>query len=633
MTTQPIASGAAVNNSWLAALSLANLFIATVITAGLSALLMSLLQLQVPDPLRLLGYTAAALISSGMKVKLPGVTGTLSVNFLVILLAITELTWSGAMLMASSSFTLQYVWHSRSKRREPLKLLFNLGNAAISLTVGFAAYHLPYLIATGVDQPLRLVLVASAYFFVNTATVAGVIALTERRNVWQVWHTSYYWSFPYYLSGASVAWAIVILNRLCGWQAWAGILPVMYAIYRAYHLYLERLEADKRQAIVKSQFLANMSHEIRTPINGVIGMTALLVNTPLNSEQQEYADTIQKSANALLTIINDILDFSKMEADKLRLQTTAFCLDTAVRDTAEIVRADANRKQIDLNISVDASLPRYVQADAGRVRQVLLNLVANALKFTARGSVSVLVREGAGQERILFEVVDTGVGISEADCAQLFQPFTQVDSSDRRRHGGTGLGLSISKRLVEIMGGEIGVRSQLGHGSTFWFSLPIAAAEVPNEQPAPASSTPVLESHRPKSARILVVEDNAVNQRVALRLLEKLGYDAEAVSDGQQAVDRVFATEYSLVLMDCQMPVLDGRQATWQIRQQETGRRTPIVALTAGALQSDETNCLNAGMDGFIAKPIDIQKLTQVLKRWHEPEAAVPVEAQSGATC
>ena len=397
MTTQPTASETAVNNSWLATLSLANLFIATVITAGLSALLMSLLQLQVPDPLRLLGYTAAALISSGMKVKLPGVTGTLSVNFLVILLAITELTWSGALLMASSSFTLQYVWHSRSKRREPLKLLFNLGNAAISITVGFAAYHLPYLIATGVDQPLRLVLVASAYFLVNTATVAGVIALTERRNVWQVWHTSYYWSFPYYLSGASVAWAIVIL---CGWQAWAGILPVMYAIYRAYHLYLERLEADKRQAIVKSQFLANMSHEIRTPINGVIGMTALLVNTPLNSEQQEYADTIQKSANALLTIINDILDFSKMEADKLRLQTTAFSLETAVHDAVEIVRADAKRKQIDLNISVDGALPKYVQADAGRVRQVLLNLVANALKFTDRGSVSVLVREGAGKDRI-----------------------------------------------------------------------------------------------------------------------------------------------------------------------------------------------------------------------------------------
>ena len=499
-------------------------------------------------------------------------------------------------------------------------MLFNLGNAAASITVAFGLYHLPLLAHGGIQEPLRLVLVSCAYFLVNTFTVAGVIALTGQKSLRQVWCESYYWSFPYYLSGASIVWAIIVLNRAFGWQAWVGIVPMMYAIFRAYRLYLDRLEAEKRQAVVKSQFLANMSHEIRTPINGVIGMTALLANTPLNSEQRECAETIQKSANALLTIINDILDFSKMESDKMRLEATAFCLEKAVYDTVEIVRADANRKQIALTIKIEAAVPRYVRADAGRVRQILLNFVSNAIKFTDTGSVTVTISL-SGTGRILFEVIDTGVGISEQGCAQLFQPFTQLDSSDSRRYGGTGLGLSISKRLVEIMGGEIGVRSHPGAGSTFWFVLPMEEVEAMNEAPAPLASPSLLQPHAPKNARVLVVEDNLVNQRVAIRLLEKLGYAVEAVNDGQKAVDRVMETQYSLVLMDCQMPVMDGLQATREIRKREVARRTPIVALTAGALQSDEANCLEAGMDGFIAKPIDIQKLGQVLKSWHEPAA------------
>ena len=615
----------------LSVASKANIYIGTVLCAGLTALLVSLFHWDGSHPIRMTGYLVTALLSSGMKVHLPGVKGTLSVNFLVILLAITELSWSETLLMACSSFTLQYVWHSRESR-QPLKMLFNLGNAAASITVAFALYHLPLLAHSGVQQPLRLVLVSCAYFLVNTVTVAGVIALTGQKSVRQVWYESYYWSFPYYLSGASVVWVVIVLNRTLGWQAWVGIVPMMYAIFRAYRLYLDRLEAEKRQAVVKSQFLANMSHEIRTPINGVIGMTALLANTPLNSEQRECAETIQKSANALLTIINDILDFSKMESDKMRLEATAFCLEKAVHDTVEIVRADANRKQIELTVRIDSAVPKFVRADAGRVRQILLNFVSNAIKFTDRGSVTVTISQ-SGTGRILFEVIDTGVGISEQGCDQLFQPFTQLDSSDSRRYGGTGLGLSISKRLVEIMGGEIGVRSRLGEGSTFWFVLPVEQVEAMNEPTASLESSSLLQPHAPKNARILVVEDNLVNQRVAIRLLEKLGYAVEAVNDGQKAVDRVMETQYSLVLMDCQMPVMDGLQATREIRKREVARRTPIVALTAGALHSDEANCLDAGMDGFIAKPIDIQKLSQVLKFWHEPDCSPAPEAREVTAC
>jgi len=596
------------------------LFIATVISVGVCAMIASIMYWNVPDTRSLIAFMAAASISSSFKVKLPGVTGTLSVNFLVVLLSITELTWSGNILMATTSFTLQYVWHSREKRLEPLKLFFNLGNAAISITAGFLIYHCQPLVDAGAQEPLRLVLVSLTYFLVNTGIVAVVVGFTESKSAWNIWRTSYEWSLPYYLSGASVVWLIVVLNNRFGWQAWVGIVPIMYAIYRAYHLYLERVEADKRQAIVKSQFLANMSHEIRTPINGVIGMTALLANTSLDIEQREYTDTIQKSANALLTIINDILDFSKMETDKFRLQMTPFCLETAVRDTVEIVRAEADRKQLQVIIDIAAGVPRCVTADAGRVRQVLLNLTANAIKFTDSGSVRVHVCDQGDTGRLLFEVVDTGVGIAEHDCARLFQPFTQVDSSDRRRHGGTGLGLSISKGLVEIMGGEIGVTSRVGEGSTFWFALPVTASETLEADLQPRTTAPVIERRPPARSRILVVEDNAVNQRVALRLLEKLGYLAEAVGDGQQAVDRVLSAAFSLVLMDCQMPVLDGLEATREIRRREIGRRTPIVALTAGALESDEANCRSAGMDGFIAKPIDIKKLTDMLEQWHSAE-------------
>jgi CheY-like chemotaxis protein len=350
-------------------------------------------------------------------------------------------------------------------------------------------------------------------------------------------------------------------------------------------------------------------------MNGVIGMSMLLLGTRLDPEQKEYAETIRTSGNALLSIINDILDLSKIESGHVSVHREPFRLAELVRNAVAIVAADVRAKKLEMTISLDSDLPAGVEGDPGRIRQVLLNLTANAVKFTDQGRGTIEVRREPDPGRSRFAEIDTGIGISAENCSKLFQPFTQIDSSDRREHGGTGLGLSISKRFVELMGGEIGVESRPGSGSTFWFSIPLPetlmAADAPAAEPEIKTLAPA-----PNHKHILIVEDNLVNQRLASRFTGKLGYTSDLAVNGQEAVDMVMSNQYALVLMDCQMPVMDGFEATEQIRRRETGRRTPIIAVTARAMKDDEQRCVAAGMDGFIPKPLDLDKLARVLEEW-----------------
>jgi two-component system, sensor histidine kinase and response regulator len=630
---------------------LVSVYLFAILTLGSAIFLWALVHWRCDDRLRFASFLIAGVIASILKIRLPGVTETFSVGALVIAVAIAHLSLPEAVVISAVAMLVQCTWHARAKPRA-IQVAFSVCALAISvlasaLVFAYVRTHTLEIIGIGV--------IAFVYFATNSFLVAVIISLTERKPLLSVWNGNR-WALAYNCVGASFAWLIRSFPPAVQWELPIICLPVIYLIYRSNRIYLvqmeqrireegllrsheelerrvqertaelasandalklevetrKRTEVDLRFAKdaaevasrAKSEFLANMSHELRTPMNGIIGMTELALGTDLTAEQGEYLSTVMFSANAMMTVVNDVLDFSKIEAKKLKLDPIDFNVSDCVSEAVKTLAVEAHQKGLELLCDVGANIPETVIGDPYRLRQILLNLLGNAIKFTERGEVVVRVDadvESRQTVRLHFQVKDTGIGIPKDKLELIFEAFSQADGSWTRKYGGTGLGLTISSRLVHMMDGEIWVDSQTGRGSVFCFTG-LFGCESLNQPDG-------RQSDHLRNVRVLVVDDNATNRQILATTLKDYGMQPAVAASGEEAIAllhsyRTSGECFSLALIDQDMPGMDGFRLVEGLRESAMECDATIMMLTGRGKPSDAARYEQLGIAAALFKPI-----------------------------
>jgi len=458
----------------------------------------------------------------------------------------------------------------------------------------------------------------------------GAVSVAGRRGLWWTlpalaaviameWARKTGYVFPY-LIAEEEQW----LDALLTWITALGVVSFLIFQFERVRDKAARESAAAREVAeeasrVKSQFVANISHEIRTPLHGILGVLDLVENEPDASARKKLTAVARESGKLLIDVINDVLDLSRIEADKIEIKPVDFTLARTLDQVVFLVSEPARQKGLVLKQEIEPGLPERIRGDSVHLRQVLLNLMSNAVKYTEKGRITLRLscsQPGPEKIRLRFEVADSGIGMDADQIERVFEPFVQVDGTSTRLHAGAGLGLAISRKLVRLMGGELRVSSQPGQGSRFWFETEVDPAEPAPERDSERLTPPAPGESRPA---VLVVEDNAINRRLAVVMLEKIGCLVSVADDGQQALSQIERQEFDLVLMDCQMPVMDGLEATRQIRANEQsagGGHIPIAALTAHAMENERQICFEAGMDDYLSKPFTKRDIERIVRKW-----------------